>query len=63
MELQDLISKAWENDDFKNTLLRQPKETIEKELGIKLPPEIEVFIHEQTTTQVHLILPAKPTAD
>ncbi|MEI7990696.1 MAG: NHLP leader peptide family RiPP precursor [Chloroflexota bacterium] len=63
MELQDLISKAWEDEDFKRFLLEHPKETIEKELGIKLPPEVEIFIHEQTATQIHLILPVKPKAE
>jgi hypothetical protein len=63
MELQDLISRAWEDEDFKKTLLQHPKETIEMELGIKLPQEIEVFIHEQSATQIHLILPVKPVVE
>ncbi len=63
MEIQEIISRAWEDENFKRVLLEHPKETIEKELGIKLPPEIEIFIHEQTPTQIHLILPVKPTAE
>jgi hypothetical protein len=63
MELQDLISKAWDDEEFKQTLLKYPKETIEKELGIKFPQEVEIFIHEQTATQVHLILPSKPNME
>ena len=63
MELQDIISKAWEDETYKNTLLQHPKETIEKELAIVLPKEVEIFIHEQTPTQIHLILPIKPRAE
>ena len=60
MEMQDIITKAWNDEEFKNTLLTHPKETIEQELGVKLPDEIEIFIHEQTPTRLHLVLPMKP---
>jgi len=60
MEMQEIITKAWENDEFKKILLENPKKTIETELGIQLPEDIEIFIHEQTPTKLHLILPMKP---
>lgn len=60
MEMHELITHAWDDPAFKQKLLSQPKETIEQELGITLPEEIEIFIHEQTPTALHLILPMKP---
>lgn len=60
MEMHELITRAWDDPAFKQKLLSQPKETIEQELGITLPDDIEIFIHEQTPTALHLILPMKP---
>ena len=60
MDLQDLIVRAWEDEAFKRELLSDPKSTIEKALGITFPEGIEIYVHEQTPTQVHLVLPMKP---
>ncbi|ATB27522.1 NHLP leader peptide family RiPP precursor [Melittangium boletus] len=60
MDVQALIRKAWDDESFKNALLRDPRAVVEKELGVKLPEEIEIFVHEQTPHTIHLILPQKP---
>lgn len=60
MEMHEIISRAWADADFKAKLLGDPKRTIEAELGVTLPEEIEIYIHEQTPTVLHLILPMKP---
>lgn len=60
MEMHEIISRAWTDQAFKAKLLGDPKRTIEAELGVTLPEEIEIFIHEQTPTALHLILPMKP---
>jgi hypothetical protein len=60
MDLSSLIKRAWDDPEFKRQLLAEPKRTIERELGITLPAEIRIFIHEQTPTTLHLILPIKP---
>jgi len=60
MEMHEIIQRAWEDQAFKEKLLTDPKGTIEAELGVTLPEEIEIFIHEQTPTKLHLILPMKP---
>ncbi|MBF0117623.1 MAG: NHLP leader peptide family RiPP precursor [Desulfobacterales bacterium] len=60
MDLEIVISKAWDDPDFKKELLEHPKYTIEKTLGIKLPEDIELFMHEQTHKKIHLILPMPP---
>lgn len=60
MEMNEIIERAWQDPEFKQRLLAEPKRTIEEALGITLPEEIEIFIHEQTPTTLHLILPLKP---
>jgi hypothetical protein len=60
MEMHEIITRAWSDEAFKQKLLAEPKATIEAELGVTLPQDIEIFIHEQTPTQLHLILPMKP---
>jgi len=59
VELQKLIVKAWEDEAFKQELLNNPKAAIEKALGVSLPEGIEIYVHEQTPTTVHLVLPMK----
>ena len=61
MDLQELIAKAWEDEAFKQELLSNPKSAIEEALGVSLPEGIEIFVHEQTPTTVHLVLPMKQT--
>ena len=60
MDLTALIQRAWDDPEFKARLLAEPKRTLEEALGIQLPEEIEIFIHEQTPTRLHLLLPMKP---
>ena len=59
--LQDwLISIAMHNQAFRQELMLNPKETLERELGITFPPEVEIEMHEDTLTTIHLVLPLKP---
>lgn len=60
MDLQGIITRAWQDDAFKQELLATPRAVLERELGVMLPEGVEVYIHEQTPTQIHLILPMKP---
>ena len=59
--LQDwIISIAMHDRVFREELLRNPKETLERELGISFPQEVEIEMHEDTPTTIHLVLPLKP---
>ena len=60
MDLQELITRAWEDKAFKQELLDNPRAAIEKALGVSLPEGIEIYVHEQTPTTVHLVLPMPP---
>lgn len=44
-ELEDqIIKKAWNDVDFRRELKRNPREALEKELGFKIPENVEVNI-------------------
>ncbi len=60
MELQAIIQRAWEDPEFKAALLAEPRLTLEKELGVTFPPDLQIFIHEETPNTLHLILPPAP---
>ena len=59
--LQDwIISIAMHDRLFRDELLQNPKDTLERELGISFPEEVDIEIHEDTPTTIHLVLPLKP---
>jgi hypothetical protein len=59
--LQDwIISIAMHDQAFRQELMSSPKETLERELGISFPEEVEIEMHEDTPTVIHLVLPMKP---
>jgi hypothetical protein len=62
VELSDLIKRAWQDADFKRQLLSDPRATLEGALGVSLPAGLNIHIHEQTRTDLHLVLPMPPEA-
>jgi len=60
MELSDLIKRAWQDAEFKRQLLSDPRPTLEGALGTALPAGLNIHIHEQTPTDLHLVLPMPP---
>ena len=48
--LKNLIQKAWDNPEFKNQLVTNPKETISKEIGkeFELPNGRQLIVEDQT---------------
>ena len=55
-----IVDKAMKDEAFRQHLLRDPKQTVERELGLTIPVEVTVQIHEETPTTLHLVLPMKP---
>ena len=53
-----ILTKAEEDSDFRTRLLADPKGTVEAELGVTTPDALSFHIHEETATDLHLILPA-----
>ena len=60
MELSDLIKRAWQDAEFKRALLNTPRATLEDALGITFPAGLNIYVHEQTPTDLHLVLPMAP---
>ncbi|HEY7414907.1 MAG TPA: hypothetical protein VH593_06930 [Ktedonobacteraceae bacterium] len=62
--LREWISSiALHNDAFREQLLACPKETLERELGLSFPPEVQLYVHEETATTIHLVLSALSSLD
>jgi len=55
-----LIAKAWEDETFKQDLLSDPRATIERELGVELPYDLEIEVVEETPTKIFLVVPVRP---
>lgn len=55
-----LIEKAWQDEAFRQELLRHPKAVIEAGLGKKLPSDLQITVLEETPNLIYLVLPANP---
>jgi hypothetical protein len=55
-----LISRAWEDDQFRKRLLADPRATLGEALGIEIPSSVSVKIQEESADALVLTLPAKP---
>ena len=51
---------ALANDEFRRSLIADPKAEITKRLGQPLPDNLIVTVHEESPTHLHLVLPYKP---
>jgi hypothetical protein len=56
---EPIVSKAMQDEAFLQKLLRNPKTAIERELGIRNPQDVAILVHQDTSTTLHLVLPAK----
>jgi len=57
---QQMIARAMKDEVFRHELMVKPKTVLERELGIELPPNVSVMVHENTSSTVHLVLPMNP---
>jgi hypothetical protein len=57
-----LISRCWQDANFKKRLLADPRSTIEGALSLKLPSGMKVRVQEEAPDTLTLILPARPLA-
>lgn len=54
---RQITDKAVTDDNFRSLLVSNPKEAISQELGIELPEDIQVMVHESNAETLHLSLP------
>lgn len=57
-KIQDLILKALKDSEFKKRLLKNTKATIEKELNVQIPNDIEIQALEEKENTLYLIIPS-----
>ncbi|OUL26784.1 hypothetical protein BV378_12235 [Nostoc sp. RF31YmG] len=55
-----LITRALKDEVFRQELVANPKAVIEKELGAKLPKELEINVLEETEDTLYIVLPCNP---
>ena len=58
---QKLIEKALKDESFRKQLLVNTKDTIEIELGMKIPGFLKIKIVEEDPQTVYLVLPPVPS--
>ena len=54
-----LVSRASEDSDFRERLLKKPKETIENEFGVTVAEDHQIHVHEETYAATHVVLPPR----
>jgi hypothetical protein len=57
---QQLIEKAMKDEQFRSQLVNHPRETIGKEMGIKIPENLSIKVLEEDIDTLYLILPLVP---
>jgi hypothetical protein len=56
-----LIEKCWKDPEFKKQVVSDPKGMLERHTGRKLPPNVNIFIHEEDANTLHLSIPPAPS--
>jgi len=57
---EHLIERAWQEPQFQQQLIEQPRKTLETALNIKIPVGINYQILKDSITDYHLVLPYVP---
>ena len=55
-----LVLKAWENEDFRKEFLANPSKVFERELGQKVPANVEISVLEEKGNKIYFVIPHKP---
>ncbi len=56
-----LIQLAWEDENFRQELLSNPKAVFVRESGQEIPKDVEIEVIQETANKVYLVLPNNPT--
>lgn len=58
----EFTRRAWQDEAFRDELLRDPRGVVERELGVRLPENVKLNVHEETPDELHFVLPPRPAA-
>jgi len=61
-QVERIIAKAWADEAFKAQLLAAPAAIAAAE-GIAIPAGVKIVVHENKPGELHVVLPAKPSAN
>lgn len=54
---QTLVARAIDDDQFRALLLENPRDAVRQELGIDVPSQIKITVHQERVDDFHLVLP------
>ena len=52
-----VMTKAAEDDEFRSRLMENPNAAISAEIGVDIPDDYNIVVHEDSGTTTHLVLP------
>jgi hypothetical protein len=55
-----VVKKAWEDENFKQALIKDPHAALKQEFKLSMPDDVEVKVVEETSKVVYLVLPLNP---
>ena len=55
-----IVQRAWKDDAFRDEFIADPKATIEKYSGQKLPAEFKIVALAEDDKTIHFVIPPKP---
>lgn len=55
-----VIDRSTRDPRFRQELLRNPKESVEQEMGVRVPANMEIRVVEETASTLYLVLPPRP---
>lgn len=58
-----IIARAWEDEEFHQKFLADPKAMFEDYMGTKLPDSLVITAHQEDADHLHFVIPAKPAVD
>ena len=53
-----LLKRAGEDPAFRQTLLSNPRQALQQEVGLRIPENFELKVVEETSNSLYLVLPA-----
>jgi Nitrile hydratase, alpha chain len=58
-----VIDRAWKDAAFRRALTEDPRATLERELGVRVPAGVTLTVVEETRSSRYLVLPPAPTGE
>ena len=56
-----VIAEAWKDESYKQKLLSNPREVIEREFNVKLSSDVNVTVMEEDSSNLYFVLPMRPS--